>query len=365
MRRIHAIAIASVLLAGACATGAALGEEVRLVQGALERVDQRGRAFVYRDVTEDQRVEIRGREADDLRYQGLVSIDGSDVFEAIISDDAFALRLIDPEGSGAPVVSAAMAEDEVVGAALSEGRWAIDYTAAPPVVREGQEGEIQVGANPFLDVFYLFQYLERAVEAGAGIERFNPEGIDYNPEDDPWSEDAERDLEDRGIRRYDLGLPGLPSRSQRGTQQTLPSTNHFRKMAVYLRGETAVLVREQIDIADRREFRRAEQGRAAAFYEELRDAALAGFTQEPIRERRMSYEIEEFGSALSVSLPEDTAEVGSLTQAIGPRGLGALFEPPPERGTPVAPGTLPDDLPDGAGGEGGGTPQGPDVDGGS
>lgn len=365
MRRIHAIAVISVLLAGACGTGSALGEEVRLVRGALEQADQRGRTFVYRDVTDDQRVEVRGRETDDLRYRGIVSIDGREAFEAIISDDAFALRLSDPAGSGAPVVAAAMAEDDVVGTALNEGRWVIDYTAAPPVVRERQEGEVQVGANPFLDVFYLFQYLERALQAGAGMERFNPEDIDYNPEDDPWSDDAERDLEDRGVRRYDLGLPALPSRSQRGTQQTLPSTNHFRKMAVYLKGETAVLVREQIDIADRREFRRAEQGRAAAFYEELRDAALAGFTQEPIRERRMSYEIEDFDSDLTISLPEDSAEIGSLSRAIGPQGLGTLFEPPPEAGAPAAPGALPGDLPDGAGGEGGETDPGQGAGGGS
>lgn len=341
MRRWLIVLLLGALAVSACASGSAQGEDTRIVKGALDRTDQRGRTFIYEDVTDTQEVVVRGEEADDLRYRATVSIDGKEMFEGIVSDDAFALRLIDP-AAAQPVIDAVTAEDEIVGRALAEGRWAIDYTAAPPIVRQG-EGERRTGANPFLDAFYLFQYVDPAIEAAGGITTFNPEGLQYNPQDDPWSEDAERNLEDQGIQRYDLLVPPLPSRSQRGTQQTLPSLRHFRKMVFYLKGRVVVEMKEQIDISDRREFRRAEQGRAAEFYEQLRDAALAGFTQEPIRERRMAYEVESFGD-VSVTSPEDTAEVGSLTAALGPQGLGALFEPLPEVRQPGA-GGLPEDLP--------------------
>lgn len=339
MGRFAAAAVVLALLVGACGSGGAAGEEIRLVRSALQRTDAQGRTFTYTEVTGDQRVEIRGKEEDDLRYQGLVTIDGVDVFEGIISDDAFALRLVDP--ARAPeVVAAAMAEDEVLGTALQEGRWVVDHTAAPAVIQERREGRSTVGANPFLDVFYLFQYLPQAINDGASMERFNPEDLQYNPEDDPWSEDAERNLQDRGVRRYDLVLPGLPSRSARGTEAALPSIEHFRKMAFYLKGREVLEIREQVDITDRREFRRAAQGRAADYYVELMQAALSGFTQEPVRQRRMRYQVGEFSSDITVGVPAE-AEAGTLTQTVGDEGLGALFEPLPERRDFSAGGQLP------------------------
>lgn len=328
-RRLFAFVLLSGLVATGCGSGSALGEDVRLVRSALERTDAKGRTFTYTEISSDQRVEIRGKEADDLRYRGLVTIDGEEVFEGIISDDAFALRLVDPARAPA-VVATAMAEDEVVGQALQEGRWVVDHTAAPAVIQERREGRSTVGANPFLDVFYLFQYLPQAINDGAGMERFNPEDLRYNPEDDPWRDDAERGLGDRGIRRYDLGLPGLPSRSARGTAAALPNVEHFRKMAFYLKGQEVVEVRERVDITDRREFRRAEQGRAADFYVELMQAALSGFTQDPVRQRRMGYRVGDFSADVTVEIPPD-AEAGTLTETVGESGLGSLFAPLPQR----------------------------------
>lgn len=329
------------LLGSACGDGGP-GEELRMVRSALDRTDLQSREFTYAEVTDEQRVVVRGREEDDLRYQATVSIDGTDVFEGIISEDALALRLVDPQAAP-QVVETAMGTDEELGEALAEGRWVLDFTAAPPVVPErGSEGELGLGRNAFLDAFYLPKYLDDAVLEGAGMTRFNPEGLDYNPRDDPWAEDADRNLQDRGLQRFDLLLPPLPRRSERGTQQALPSVEHFRKMAFYLKGRSLVEVREQIDIDDRQEFRRAAQGRAAEYYLELLDAARGGYTQEPVRERRMRYEVRSLGSADPVRLP-DEAVTGTMGPIVGSSGLGSLFADPSAPRQPSGP----DDLPPG------------------
>lgn len=339
--RLAAGAALLALLGSAC--GAGQGEDLRRVRSAIDRTDLQSREFTYTEVTDEQRVVVRGAEEDDLRYQAVVSIDGTDVFEGIISEDALALRLLDPDAAG-EVVETAMGTDEEVGQALAEGRWVLDFTAAPPIVPErGSEGELALGRNPFLDAFYIPTYLDEAVLDGAGMTRFNPEGLDYNPRDDPWEDDAERNLQDQGLQRFDLILPPLPRRSERGTQQALPNVEHFRKMAFYMKGRTLIEVREQVDMEDRQEFRRAAEGRAAEYYLELLQAARGGFTQEPVRERRMTYEVRSVGNADPVRLPDD-AVTGTLESILGPSGLGSLFAGPSDARQPSGPDNLPPGL---------------------
>ena len=307
--------------------------------------------FSYVDATLDdsQRVSVVGRVQDDFLYSGTVKIGGSDLFEMVVSDDAVALRLIDLEATKL-VIDFARTIDPKTADGLAGGGWVIDHTAAPalraaerrePADDEGTTGSDvgtvaqvnPIGDDPFFDAASALQYAQRSFRTTA-VTRFNPEDIEYNPADDPWQSDAERTLEDQGIRRFDLIQPPLPLRAERGQQQRLPTLAHFRKMVVYLKGADAIEIREQVSIADRKEFRRAEVGRTAEFYLGVRDNAFRGAIAEPVRERRMIYRVEGFED-VAVSLPQEAVD-GFLAEVLGERGLKSLFVFKNIGGTPAA-----------------------------
>ncbi len=336
------------LMAASC--GASAGEETRDVLDALTRTGSRSRSFSYIDATLDdsQRISVVGRVQDDFLYTGTVKMGDRDLFEMVVSDDAVALRLIDLEATSS-VIELARTVDPTTGTALAQGRWVIDHTAAPalragqrqePAEDEGSDSAVgtlaqinPIGDDPFFDSASALQYAQRSFRATTAT-RFNPEDLEYNPADDPWRSDAERDLEDQGIRRFDISPPLLPLRAERGQQQRLPSLAHFRKMVVYLKGADALEIQEQVSLTDRKEFRRAEVGRTAQYYLGIRDNAIRGAIAEPLRERRMIYRVERFED-VAVSLPQE-AEGGLLTEVLGERGLKSLFAFKTVGGTPAA-----------------------------
>jgi hypothetical protein len=337
MRKVLALGVGALLFSAAC--GAGSGEETRIVTRALGRADDRPHTFSYTDETLDEalRIEVNGRVEDDFRYAGTVTVNGQELYEMIVSDDAVALRLLHLPAL-AKVIDLARTVDPNTANALAAGRWVIDQTGAPEpsgAERAAEEDEadedttgttseeVAVGDDPFFDAADAARYSQELFRGAPGVERFNPEDIEYNPTDDPWAEDAERDLEAEGIRRFDIVQPPLPGRPSRGEAVQPPGVNSFRKMAAYIEAEEVLEVREQISIRDRREFRRAEQGRSADFYLELRDAALRGGTSQPMRERRMTYRIVRFED-VEISLPSD-AENGFLVDVIGSRGIKSVF----------------------------------------
>ncbi|MEX2537790.1 MAG: hypothetical protein WD646_03965 [Actinomycetota bacterium] len=287
---------------------------------------------------DSRRVSVIGRVQDDFLYSGTVKVGGRDLYQMVVSDDAVALRLIDLAGTQR-VIDLARTVDVTTADALAQGRWVIDHTAAPALRASGRQepaddeekaegiGAVAqvnpIGDDPFFDAASVLQYAERSFRA-ATVARFNPEDIEYNPADDPWRSDSERELEDQGIRRFDIVQPFLPSRAERGQQQRLPSLAHFRKMVVYLKGEDAIEVQEQVSLADRKEFRRAEVGRTAQYNLKIRDDARRGAIAEPLRERRMVFRVEEFED-VTISLPR-TAEPGLLREVLGEGGLKSLFD---------------------------------------
>lgn len=336
-RSVACVLLLVALVSGACG-GGTRNRPRRLVGGALNRVSNHPFAFRYQEqlLKPKKLIEVRGEVADDLRSRGTLAIDGKDVLEQIISDDAIAVRVRDQK-MAAPYVAAIAIQDKAAAADLKVGKWLIDQQGAPELVapRTG-DNVIQTGVNPLLESSsYIFQYLEDAMNAGRGLEEFNPDSPFYNALDDPWRDDANAGLVKEGIRRYDINLPPLPRRTQRGSGAAIPGTPHFRKLVFYLRGTRLVEVKEQIKIDDRPEFRRAAAGRAAKYYTELLKEALAGATRDPIRERRMDISFEARDD-ISVALPsKDFVSVQPMDLV---DSVATLLPPPPRgRAVPGAP----------------------------
>jgi hypothetical protein len=340
MRRASAALVIALLVAAAsCGEGGA-GARARELVGALDETRANDRTFQYVDETLDgeQRIVVDGKVVDDLLYSGTVSLNDKKLFQAVVSDDSVAIKLLDVERTK-PAIDAAEKADKITADALRSGRWVIDHTVAPPLLAAaaapvdeeetadkptsgGGRNQNLVGDDPFTDSAQILNYVERAVRSGVGVEVYNPEDIQYNPLDDPWRDDKDVNLRDQGIQRFDALTPPLPARAERGKQQSLPQIEHFRKMAIYKRGEEVVEIREQISIADRREFRRAESGRAADYYLRLRDAALGGALSDELRERRMTYKVLRVGG-VDVNVPGDAVK-GILADAVV--ALKAIFD---------------------------------------
>ncbi len=334
------------VLASACTEQDRPIERLRRYIEATERAP---REIIYVEKTAHVTQVVRGQVEDDLRYQATLhaapetSSDqlfadpmasaegGAPVLEQVISDDALAVRILDP-GRLPQLQSEAEVElgSQVVTDALMSGRWILDYQGAPPLIAtRTREGSISVGQRPILDSYYVLQYVKRAIEEGQ-VQDFNPDRIDYNPRDDPFPHPKE----DLGVTRFDVVPPQLPRRSERGTEQALTSTAHFRKMAIYVRQGKVIRVLEQIEIEEHEEFRRAREGRRPKYYLDILEQVLQGRTREPIRERRIAIEFK-FPGEFQVTLPVQEALAANLGELFGPKGLAVArgpSEPEPEMG---------------------------------
>lgn len=335
MRRFLVALIAVGLVTAACGTGTGRARQLRIVNEALDEAQQTSREFEYveRIPKPEREIKIRGSVQDDLRSTATLSIDGQDVLTQTVSDDAIAIRVLNND-LAKPLIEFVTKQDKDAGAALGSGKWIIDHQGAPDLIGpRTSEGTFLAGENPILDsTVYAFQYFDEAIKESAGVVEFNPDAIEYNPLDDPWNEDAKRDLVGDGIRRYDIGQPQLPRPTARGTQQALPGTRHFRKMVFYLKGEEVTRIAEQIKISDRPEFRRAAAGRAAQYYVELMHQAVEGATRDPVRERSMEYEITK-GDGPPIELPIDgVVNVPAINLS---EGVSALFVVEEQRTSPV------------------------------
>lgn len=354
-RRLGAALLLLGLLAGGCGTGSrGATRDERSILAALRRLDRESNAFTYREEIEGQTVVVRGEVEDDLRYAGTVSINDNEVYRHVVNDDAAALNLIRPDVAGG-ILKAVEAIDDVSGQDLTARKWVVDPSGAPGLAGPaGANRARQVGTNPLLDAIDMSAYTEQAVGDAAAVQRWNPEEIDYNPLDDPWRTDEIASLTRRGVRRFDIVQPPLPIGGQAGRTVLPPSPRHFRKMAFYLRGDRIVEIREQISFTDRREYRRAKEGRAPKAVIETIDAAREGFTESPVRERRLVFSVE-YRDVTAV-IPAD-AEPGSLGAALEAAGIGTLFKAPPRgRMTTGGPASTESPLPESPSPEEGASP---------
>jgi hypothetical protein len=319
MRRLTAI-VALAAAATSCGGGGAAARELRIVRSALDATEKAPRRFVYTEKTKEAEVVVRGSVEDDLRYAGIMSINGRDTLEQVVADDSFALRFIDPT---APSLAPPLAsEPRGVADALTTGKWVVDYAGAPAIVApRTREGLLAVGQSQVQDAAYIFQYLRRAISDGQGVREFNPDALEYNPIDDPFEKPAKA----AGVKRFDIIPPPLPRRSSRGTAASLPTTANFRKVAFYIRDGKLLKVDEQIDFESLRDYRRAKLTGGPKFVLEQLAAVRQGRTREPLRLRLMSYRVMGLGEPVTVQVPVENVLAAALNGQFGAgRGPGEL-----------------------------------------
>ncbi|MBW3588169.1 MAG: hypothetical protein KY429_01985 [Actinobacteria bacterium] len=319
----------------------------------LNNLLEESRIYTYEEVPEDgPELLVRVRWEDDLRYYEKLAVEGADAAEIVVSEDALALRVIDPPRipafqGGAPNV----AGSQVIGQELMSGKWVLDYQAAPPTSPPRTDtGAIIVGQDPFLDASYVFDYLIEAVRSASLVWEFNPEDLTvYRKSEDPFPPPNEN----LGEKRIDAFPQPLPGRGARGTEAAVARTANFRRIAFYIRGEQIVRVREQITVEQNPQILRAQRGGGAEHHLQILEQHRAGELPEPIRVREMTIEIEEAGEDVeSVSLPQDTVLAADMSGVLGslgfattetgqgsglPPGFPASGEgaPPEEEGSPM------------------------------
>ena len=292
--------------ASGCSRDVTAEQELRTL---LKQTEKSSREFIYRETAEDRTINVVGRVQDDLRYSEVLNLEGTDVIETVVADDALALRVISPEKASEVSSIAAFTSNQIIGQALVSGQWVLDHSAAPPLSAPNpREGQAPVGGNALLDAAYLFQYLERAIAEGRDVWEFNEDDISYKPSEDPF----EKPSREAGIKRYDVRPPVLPRRSARGTASALPTTAHFRKLSFYVRGDNLIKVEEMIDFESHPEFLRAKRGEGSDFLRQQLEGVRQGRTLDPLRLRRMTTVLSKIGTPIVVDLPQENVLVASL-----------------------------------------------------
>jgi hypothetical protein len=298
------------------------------------------------EVTEgDVSLAVKGIVQDDFRYKLQLSLGDEPAAEQVVVDDAVALRFFDTtliEGYLDPEVEGKVdTKTDVPGAtvfdALDAGRWVVDPAGAPSPILEVQSEDkkgVDTPRDPMFDARTALGYVRR-VATGYFV-RYDPESINptYRKDEDPFPVPAKGS----GVTRFDSVIFPLPAPSAATSgQRALPSTQNFRKMAVYVKHGTVIAVREFIG-ATPRQLQQLEDYEAALLKATANDAVLAGFRQrvrelgddhdklsefllgglntfitstgdQPIRFRTMSLEISDLDAVTTaVQLPGDAVK---------------------------------------------------------
>jgi hypothetical protein len=314
--------LSNLILVTLLGLGAACGRpenlERRLID-LLTQAQEKSLAFEYVEEFGDRRTEVRGKVEDSIRYSESLIIDGNNVLERIVHDDVLAVQVKIVEHI--PQILSPQPPDFGVAEVLKSGQWVIDPSGAPGEGSAGQTTE-NVGADPLKDAANVFQYARNAIGQAPEVIEFNPNALNYLPEEDPFPAPNEKIDE----LRYDLIPPPLPRREA----DPLPGPAAFRKMSIYTVKNRVVRIMEQIDIESQQEIKRAlETGRNKFLIKLARDVK-AGRTDQKIRERKMSFEILTSRGRIIVAVPSE-GFVGNLRVLFGDTA-GATpedGEPPP------------------------------------
>jgi hypothetical protein len=328
----------------------------KTLRAALGKTEHLAHRFVYRETfaskVEKRETEVQGLVEDDLRYKARLSVGGVAVLDEAVSDDALAVRLIQPTalaeflrrpkekgkgGSGVgsdepgapeaptPIGSGEDAPDPV--AALRSRRWVLDRAGAPAVFSANPAEERGLGEDPVLDALDIFAHVSRAIDEAAYIAEFNEESIEpvYRRDEDPF----DKPKKGSKVIRYDFAAPKLPKASDRaGGNQVTPDARHFRKMAVYVKDGLVLQVSEVIDVAARLDDladvyetkfpKDRKPGEVAAVAIDALNTIRTGQGQDPIRLRTMSYNLKDLGDTVKVEMPTEVVETSlSLLQNRG------------------------------------------------
>jgi len=335
-RRVRAGMIVGVVLLGAFSAGCnrqdTLEEEVL---GYISRTARLSNRYVYQEAIGDQSVIVRGLVEDDFRFKARVTRNDLDVLDQVVSDDALAVRFLDP--SVLPQFLKEPSAETTPLEALSQRRWVVDRAGAPPVGLPVTDPKY-AGVDPVADSLGVLTYTRLSITAASGIRKYNPESLDYRPQEDPFPTPQEGS----GIDRYDIVLRPFPKpdavASSGQADAAFASVANFRKMSIYVKDGRVVQVRERIaaegkvlekfreymtafiEIAGDEQLQKQTQQILDEFegpqQAELLIAALnvglVGTGREPVRFRTMTYELRDLGADVAVDLPTNAVE-GKLT----------------------------------------------------
>jgi len=333
---------------GLSACNGATDAEKRLRE-ALRNTEKLSNTFLYTETVHDKagdhETDVRGLVEDDFRYKARVAEDGKPVLDEVVSDDALAVRFLDPTqlgrflrkpvkakqgGSGvggngsapapAPAANPGGGTPGEPSAAdlLATRRWVLDSAGAPSTFATANTDQT-LGDDPTADARDVFAYVDRAINEAARVVEYNPESLEYRKDEDPFPTPAPHS----GVTRYDFERPSLPKASQTGSgsNQVTPDTRHFRKMSVYVKDKRVIRVLEKIDVESRLKdlaqiydtkfpANRSKADLAAIDVEAL-NVIRTGQGQDPIRMRDMEFSLKDLGTGVKVDMPTDTTK-GSL-----------------------------------------------------
>jgi hypothetical protein len=342
-------ALALTAASGACAKRDTTEEKVL---GFIDKTSDLSNRFVYAEVRSGQKIVVRGLVEDDFRFKARLSVNDQDVVDEVVNDDALAVRFIDT--SGLPQFLDTTSGGDSPLAILGQRRWVLDPAGAPPVGISATE-EKYAGIDPVIDSLATFSYARQAITEGSGVHKYNPESIDYRPQEDPFPTPRDKS----GIDRYDVEAPPFPKPdavAQSGNAEAaFAEIAQFRKLSVYVKDGRVIQVRERIaadgKVLDKfgdymKAFTSAAGGNArkqvdqvldryegadrAALLLQIYNALLEKAGRTPIRFRTLTYELRDLGAKVSVGLPSDVAQ-GDLSgfgvNAVARRDAEAAKEP--------------------------------------
>jgi hypothetical protein len=313
------------------------------VRDALRNTEKLSNTFLYKETVHDVRgarvTEVRGLVEDDFRYKARVALDGKPVLDEVVSDDALAVRFIEPAeigrflrksatakgGSGIGGTGSGVTVEPSAGGAvpnpgepsaaelLASRRWVLDNAGAPSAFA-GTAADRTLGDDPVADARAVFAYVNRAIDEADRIVEWNPESLEYRADEDPF----ETPKNGSGVTRYDFERPKLPKASETGSgsNQVTPDARHFRRMSVYVKDNRIIKVVEKMDVESRLDDLEKiydtkfpgdlPKPQLAAIAVEALNVIRTGQGQDPIRMRDMEYNLKDLGSDVKVDMPADT-----------------------------------------------------------
>jgi hypothetical protein len=276
---------------------------------------QSPRSLLYRVDEAGVSTIVRAQVHDDLRYKASVTVNGTPSIEEIAVDDALADHLLDVPHVVESLRRPGMVTSQAFRDAAGRGAWMLDPTGAPSLLPTAGATKRVPGVDPVIDALTAFRHVDQALTDAGGAHRFNPDSLDYRPQDDPFPRPK------AGVVRYDFERPPLPRAEDAvgGGARAVPGPANFRRTSVYVRDGRVVEVREVMDVATRlKDVRRLyDLGIPAnARIDQAIGAVVARLNElrrptggEPIRLRAISLSFVDIGKPVSIALPADATNV--------------------------------------------------------
>jgi hypothetical protein len=231
---------------------------------------------------------------DDYRYASELFIDGSTAYREVVFDDALAAKLLDDDAVSL------LGQSPEAENTLAVGDWVVDDLGAPATFVARAPGE-----DPIVDTLSYFSYVRDAARA-SDVRKFDEDALDYRPDEDPFPHPEDGEI------RYDVLPTSLPSRAdiERAIGADVPELSDLRKLAVYVRDDHVVAIREAIDVEPfvdglRRAFAAGDASPTELL--SLVNDMRAEVGQDPLEARHTTLLVRDLGESLRVDLPRGTA----------------------------------------------------------